>query len=110
MHRSRCEGELIMAKLLTIVSMFVIVVPLWSQTESSQAQPPVPAMVGLNNSAALEETYNPAISEDRMITPPPVSGQAYPVMLTSQERSNYLRVGLSFTGAYSDNVLGTVVG
>ena len=40
-----------------------------------------------------------------MVTPPPVSGQSYPIMLTSEERSNYLRGGLSFTGAYTDNAL-----
>ena len=41
-----------------------------------------------------------------MMTPPPVSGQSYPVAPTSQERSNYLRGGVTFSTAYSDNVLG----
>jgi hypothetical protein len=44
--------------------------------------------------------------EDRMLTPPPVSGQAYPLSLASEERANYLRGGVTFTTAYSDNVLG----
>ena len=48
----------------------------------------------------------PDTSEDRMITPPPVSGQTYPIALGSEERSNYLRAGVFFTGAYTDNVLG----
>ena len=43
-----------------------------------------------------------------MMTPPPVNGEAYPIALASEGLSNYLRGGLSFTGAYTDNVLGTV--
>ena len=35
-----------------------------------------------------------------------MSGQTYPIALGSQERSNYLRAGVFFTGAYTDNVLG----
>ena len=54
--------------------------------------------------AGMDTTANQ--NDDRMQTPPPVSGQSYPISLTSQERSNYLRGGLSFTSAYSDNVLG----
>jgi len=46
-------------------------------------------------------------SDDRMLTPPPVSGQSYPAAPTSQERSNYLRAGLTFSTAFEDNVLGT---
>ena len=45
--------------------------------------------------------------ESRMLTPPPVSGQSYPVLTGSQERSNYLRGGVTFVSAYSDNVLGS---
>src|SRR5579872_4606135 len=84
--------------------------PIWAQTENPPAQPPVPAMVGVDNSSAPAESYNPNTSSDRMVTPPPVSGQTYPVALTSEERSNYLRGGLSFTSAYMDNVLGGVAG
>ncbi len=83
--------------------------PVWAQTDNPPAQPPVPAMVGVDNSSAPADTYNPETSGDRMMTPPPVSGQTYPVSLSSEDRSNYLRGGLSFIGAYSDNVLGTVV-
>jgi len=61
-------------------------------------------MVGVDRSAAPAEAYNPDASEDRMSTPPPVSGQAYPIALGSQERSNYLRAGVFFSGAYTDNV------
>jgi hypothetical protein len=41
-----------------------------------------------------------------MLTPPPVSGQSYPTAIGSEERSNFLRYGLSFNSAYTDNSLG----
>jgi hypothetical protein len=41
-----------------------------------------------------------------MLTPPPVSGQSYPTAIGSEERSNFLRYGLSFNSAYIDNSLG----
>ncbi|HEX4020636.1 MAG TPA: hypothetical protein VGG14_14435 [Candidatus Sulfotelmatobacter sp.] len=44
---------------------------------------------------------------DRMLTPPPVSGQSYPMATVSEERSNYLLGGVTFNAAYSDNVLGS---
>jgi hypothetical protein len=43
---------------------------------------------------------------DQMQTPPPVNGQAYPMAVGAETRSNYLRGGLKFTTGYSDNVLG----
>lgn len=40
-----------------------------------------------------------------MLTPPPVSNKAYPTVVGSQERSNYVAAGLVFNTAYNDNVL-----
>lgn len=48
--------------------------------------------------------------EQRMVVPPPVSSGAYSIVLDSEERSNYLRYGLTFGSAYSDNVLGATTG
>jgi hypothetical protein len=103
-HLETIHAGLIRPVLLAGLSL--LVVPVWAQTDNPPAQPPVPAMVGADNSSAPEDTYNPDTSGDRMMTPPPVSGQTYPVTLSSEERSNYLRGGLSFTTAYMDNVLG----
>jgi hypothetical protein len=103
-----CGEKLIMPKQIAFALILWATVPLWSQEETTQPQQPVPAMVGADTSAVPAETYNP--SEDRMITPPPVSGQAYPIALGSQERSNYLRAGVFFTGAYTDNVLNSANG
>jgi hypothetical protein len=44
--------------------------------------------------------------EPRMLTPPPVSSEAYPTMIGSEMRSNYLTGGLIFNTAYNDNVPG----
>lgn len=41
-----------------------------------------------------------------MQTPPPVTGQTYPTAFASEERANYLRYGVVFTPAYTDNALG----
>lgn len=79
--------------------------PLLAQTDNAPAQQPAPAMAGGENNAAVPEEYNPDSSGDRMMTPPPVSGQTYPITLGSQERSNFLLGGLSFTTAYTDNAL-----
>ena len=76
-------------------------IPVWSQVNNAPAQP-VPAMAGMDNTANQHD--------DRMQPPPAVSGQTYPIALTSQERSNYLRGGVVFSSAYSDNVLGGVTG
>lgn len=67
--------------------------PLWSQVTSMGTEP-----------------GNTSNMEDRMITPPVVSGESYPAAPESQERSNYLRGGVVFTTAYSDNVLGSPTG
>jgi hypothetical protein len=70
---------------------------LWSQVDNTPAAP-VPAVVG------------PESTSDQMQTPPPVSGQSYPTAPTSAERSNYLRGGVAFTSAYTDNASGSVNG
>jgi hypothetical protein len=45
-------------------------------------------------------------STGEMHTPPPINGDSYPTVAGVEVRSNYLRVGLLVTTAYSDNVLG----
>jgi hypothetical protein len=47
-----------------------------------------------------------ATEDSRMLVPPPVNNESYPTEGTAQDRSNYLRAGLTFNTAYTDNVLG----
>jgi len=75
-------------------------VPLWSQ--DGQRSVPVPAAT----TPVISFSGSPDADPDRMLTPPPVSGAAYPLWFTSEERANYLRGGVTFNTAYSDNVLG----
>ncbi len=70
-------------------------IPVWSQVSDTSETSELGAL-------------GPGGSDDQMKTPPPVSGQSYPTQVTSEERSNYLRGGLAFTTAYTDNVLGSV--
>lgn len=80
--------------------MFVLAsVPAWTQSMTTQS-----------TNAAADEAVSTTIAEDRMLTPPPVSGQAYPVALDSEEHSNTLHYGLAFNTGYDDNVLGSASG
>jgi len=83
----------------TCVGLLVLAaaVPLWSQVDNSPTQP----VAAYGTGSGTENT------DSRMMTPPPVSGQSYPAGPASQERSNYLRAGVTFTSAYSDNLVGS---
>jgi hypothetical protein len=71
-------------------------VPLWSQSD--------PVVASNAPSAEIAASSDDA----RMLTPPAISGAAYPTAPASEERSNYLRAGVTFNSAYDDNVLGGV--
>jgi hypothetical protein len=87
----------------------------WSELMHAQEQETVPAtpapatnspiMAGAANRDADAPADTGIVGEDRMLTPPPVSGLSYPLAPASEDRANYLRGGVTFTTAYSDNVL-----
>jgi hypothetical protein len=77
-------------------------IPLWSQVNTT------PDAAATTPGADATSAAAAAVTDDRMQTPPPVSGVAYPTTYGAEERSNYLRGGLTFTTAYSDNVLGGI--
>jgi hypothetical protein len=71
------------------LGLFLLVtVPVWSQVDTN----------------GTEATANQQ-DQARMLTPPPVNGQAYSTTPVAEARSNYLRGGLIFSTTYSDNVL-----
>jgi hypothetical protein len=76
--------------------------PVWAQPQDDKPVAPVPAVSG----PLLAIPVNNDNGEDRMLVPPPVSGESYVTAFTSEERANYLRGGITFNTAYSDNVLG----
>jgi len=81
---------------LWLVTLVIASMPLWAQDSSSTQtnNAPVPAVGGVT------------VQDDQtMLAPPPVSGEVFPTVPTSEERSNFLRGGLTFDTAYSDNVL-----
>ena len=79
------------------------VASLWSQVDNPSTQP-APAY-GTDTPA-----NNADVTDSRMLTPPPVSGQSYPTSFGASERSNILRGGLAFISAYTDNAVGSVTG
>jgi len=86
----------------------LIAMPTWSQVETSSpandtAQRGSPAQQDLLPPSSEQNFDHP---EDRMQAPPPVTGQNYPTAFASEERANYLRYGVVFTPAYTDNALG----
>lgn len=85
-------------------SLLLVSVPVWPQENPPSI--PVPAVSG----PVISLSPNDDNDSDRMLTPPPVSGQAYPVSFASEERANCLRGGLGFTTAYTDNAVGSVAG
>ena len=95
-----CAGLIVIAGLLTAS-------PAWSQVQDSGAQP---AATGSNDGPGQTQDQTQNQANDQMLTPPVVSGQSYPTAPTSEERSNYLRGGLAFTSAYTDNAVGAVNG
>lgn len=59
--------------------------------------------------APAAQATDPVSGDDdlKMVTPPPVSGEAYPAAVGAETRSNYLDIGAIVTTAYDDNVPGS---
>jgi len=65
---------------------------------------------GQVNTGTTQTEASVTDQDTRMVAPPPASGGSYPAVGTAGERSNYLRYGLTFSAAYSDNVFAGVDG
>lgn len=76
-----------MLKIASLCLLLAAASSLWSQVEPS-------AMGG-----GFE------LDDEHMMTPPPVSRDAYPVIVGSEMRANYLSAGMVVTGAYVDNLM-----
>lgn len=69
--------------------------PAWSQGDSATTP-------GSSEAVNIDATR---ADDAPLLTPPPVSGEAYATEPESAERSNYLRGGVRFNMAYTDNAL-----
>src|SRR5579872_7022351 len=76
-----------MLKVAFVCFLFAAVTPVWSQVE------PIASGGGFE------------LDDEHMMTPPPVSGDAYPVIVGSERRSNYLTGGVVVSAAYVDNLM-----
>lgn len=86
----------------------VLGLPLWSQQGENVPVQSAFSATGSNDGQNQASDQNQ--NSGQMLTPPVVSGHTYPTTPTSEERSNYLRGGMSFTTAYGNNALATANG
>jgi hypothetical protein len=92
------QGSILQGSIL-LSSILLASAPVRSQDQ--QHTVPAPAATAPISSVLVSDDS----AADRMLTPPPVGGGTYPLILTTQERSNYLRGGVTLNTAYSDNIL-----
>ena len=85
-------SNLILRAALVPGALLLAGLPAWPQAVPAADQPAI-AVTGLVD------------TEDRMLAPPPVSGEDYPVVFSTETRTNFLRGGITFDFAHSDNVL-----
>jgi hypothetical protein len=78
-------------------------IPGWSQATGTGSS-------GDSGTAGTDEQPDSPVANGGMLTPPPVSGQAYPTLTGAEERSNYLKLGVTANIAYDDNVEGGYTG
>jgi hypothetical protein len=90
--------------------IFVLIASLGTLPAQAQDPGAQPAATGPSDAQGQGPDQTQSQSSDRMLTPPVVSGQSYPTAPLSEERSNYLRGGLNFNSAYTDNAVGAVNG
>ncbi|HEX4310740.1 MAG TPA: hypothetical protein VHZ25_11985 [Acidobacteriaceae bacterium] len=83
-------------RILILLALFAAV-PAWSQATGT-------------GTVSTDEQPDSPLANDGMLTPPPVSGQAFPVLTGAEERSNYLNLGVTANVAYDDNVEGGYTG
>lgn len=94
-----------------LAAVLCLAVPSWAQVDATTQPPPAQADARPQQPVpafGMDNGVDVIIGDDRMLTPPPVSGQTYPTAPSSQERANYLRGGVVFTTAHTDNALGSL--
>jgi hypothetical protein len=76
-------------------------IPVWSQSTGTGTG----TTTGSGTGTSSDEEPNNPVANGGMLTPPPVSGQAYPLVTGEKARVNYLGLGVTGEVAYDDNLL-----
>jgi hypothetical protein len=80
-------------------------IPAWSQATGTGT-----GTTGDSGNPTSDEQPDQPLANDGMLTPPPVSGQSFPILTGAEERTNYLNFGVTANIAYDDNVEGGYTG
>lgn len=102
-----------MTSRVLIILALMAALPAWSQTTGTGTGTGTqnPGTTGTTDTTGTattgtDEQPDQAVANDGMLTPPPVSGDAYPVLTGSEERKNFLGLGATANIAYDDHVEG----
>jgi hypothetical protein len=106
---------------ILILLVLCCAIPAWSQStgtgntgntgNTGSAGTTDAGTTGANGtSGTADEQADTPVANDGMLTPPPVSGQTYPILTGAEERTNYLTLGATANIAYDDNVEGGYTG
>jgi hypothetical protein len=92
---------------LGLIFVLLAAVPMWSQTTGTGTGTGTQTGTGngTGTPTSTDEEPDNSVMNSGMLTPPPVSGQAYPVATGDEVRVNYMSFGLTGEVAYDDNVL-----
>jgi len=92
---------------LCLIFVLLAAVPMWSQTTGTGTGTGTQTGTGngTGTPTSTDEEPDNSVMNSGMLTPPPVSGQAYPVATGDEVRVNYMSFGLTGEVAYDDNVL-----
>ena len=90
---------------LVLLLALCAAIPAWSQATGTDNPG-----TSTGSSTGGDEQPNSPLTNDGMLTPPPVSGQTYPILTGSEERRNFMTLGATANVAYDDNVEGGYTG
>jgi hypothetical protein len=83
---------------ICLILALLAAIPGWSQTDTPATGTQAPAA---QNGA---EDADNQVTNTGMLTPPPVTGEAYAAAPGNEVRNNYLTLGVTSTAGYDDNV------
>ncbi len=94
-----------MMRRLCLILWLLAAVPVWSQTTGTGTgtNNGTGTDSGTNTQQTDEEAETPVMNSG-MLTPPPVSGEAYPTAVKAEVGGNFMKFGITGEAAYDNNV------